>query len=96
MAADSSRTELLAQQFEELLQVCTPAQRDVICKAAAQARSGVMDSETGACGGGSTRRLQEIDVPLTHGFARLVLNRTIDDMHRTVNRLYDALDAAKE
>eukprot|EP00435_Cladocopium_sp_Y103_P052360 s28_g16.t1 len=44
----------------------------------------------------AARRLQEINLPLTHGFARLVLNRAIDELHHIVNRLCEALDAAKE
>lgn len=44
----------------------------------------------------AAKHLKETDVPLTHGYARLVINRTIDELHAILNCLDDAVVAAKD
>jgi len=40
---------------------------------------------------GAARKLKEIDVPLTHGFVRLIIGRNIDKWHAILNRLDDTV-----
>jgi len=62
--------------------------------ASADQRPGIQEAQSHVAE--AAKHLKETDVPLTHGYARLVINRTIDELHAILNCLDDAVVAAKD